>query len=79
METQKFLNRKSNMKTKNRAGGIRVTDSRLYYKAIIIKTVWYWHRKKNLDQGTRQKTINKSIHIWSGNLCQKKQDYTMLK
>ena len=52
METQKFLNSKSNMKTKNGAGGIRVTDSRLYYKAIIMKTVWYWHKKKNLDQGT---------------------------
>ena len=53
METQKVLNSKSNMKMKNRAGGIRVTDSRLYYKAIIIKTVWYWHKNKNLDQGTK--------------------------
>ena len=53
METQNVLNSKSNMKMKNRAGGIRVTDSRLYYKAITIKTVWYWHKNKNLDQGTK--------------------------
>ena len=53
METQNVLNSKSNMKMKNTAGGIRVTDSRLYYKAITIKTVWYWHKNKNLDQGTK--------------------------
>jgi hypothetical protein len=55
---------KTLLKDKRTSAGITLPDLKLYYRAIVVKTAWYWYSDRQVDQWNRIEDPEMTPHTY---------------